>query len=413
MGSDNFSSTVDLLKGYNVNLYVGEEIIKGKLMGVETDHVIIEDENKYVYYYSIDKIHAITKNTKQYKGEEITTEFMKTQSLADLLSSLKNSWVSILCVNKQSFSGVLGIVNSDFVTLINGEDRILIKISHISNILKGYRKEEKEEKQDDSKNEAESNVSDSKSEEKEDTYVEEQVFMKSNKQENNDKQNKVVTMVENEPVVSPKVIVNQPENEKKVWAEPIKTSAPAARISNEIKPVKEEKKQSTPSESIQPMVNVKQNSHNEGKWTKTELSQSHKDDVKKQKSEVMIQNIVKLDKENVQKTTGVGVEKKSQGKQPVQEQVKTVPTLKKEVTSTSTRELLNKVIKVREAIDTNPQMKIEKSKRNSVETQKEENKSKAQSVGASRFSGEPAMRDFDRRSIFSGWPNRNQSQRRI
>jgi len=86
-----------------------QEIIKGKLMGVETDHIILEDDNNYVYYYSIDKIQAITKNTKQYKGEDITTEFMKTQSLADLLSSLKNSWVSILCLNKQSFSGVLSM----------------------------------------------------------------------------------------------------------------------------------------------------------------------------------------------------------------------------------------------------------------------------------------------------------------
>lgn len=413
MGSDNFSSTVDLLKGYNVNLFVGEEIIKGKLMGVETDHIILEDENAYVYYYSIDKIHAITKNTKQYKGEEITTEFVKTQSLADLLNSLKNSWVSILCLNKQSFDGVLGFVDADFVTLINGENRILIKISHISNILKGYRKEEKEEKQEDTKNEAESNVSDSKTEEKEDNYVEPQVFMKSNKQEKMEQQHQVVTMVENEPVVSPKMIVNQPESEKKVWVEPSKTSAPAAKISNEIKPAKEEKKHSIQSESIQQNVNVRQNSQNEGKWTKTELPQSQKDDVKKQKSEVMIQNIVKHDKENVQKPPGVSLEKKSQGKQPVQEQVKTVPTLKKEVTSNSTRELLNKVNKVKEAIDTNPQMKIEKSKRNSVEVQQEDKKTKAKEVGASRFSGEPAMRDFDRRTIFSGWPNRNQSQRRI
>ena len=139
-------------------------------MGVETDHIILEDENKYVYYYSIDKIQAITKNTKQYKGEDITTEFMKTQSLADLLSSLKNSWVSILCLNKQSFAGVLSIVDSDFVTLINGEDRILIKISHISNILKGYRKERKRTKE--MTNESDSTISDNKQEDTEDKYVE-------------------------------------------------------------------------------------------------------------------------------------------------------------------------------------------------------------------------------------------------
>jgi hypothetical protein len=58
-------------------------------------------------------------------------------------------------------------------------------------------------------------------------------------------------------------------------------------------------------------------------------------------------------------------------------------------------------------------MKIEKTKINTIESKKEDTKPKAQEVGASRFSGEPAMREFDRRSIFSGWPNRNNSQKRI
>ncbi|MBY0148382.1 hypothetical protein [Neobacillus niacini] len=411
MGSDNFSSTVDLLKGYNVNLYVGEEIIKGKLMGVESDHIILEDENKYVYYYSIDKIQAITKNTKQFKGEEITAEFVKTQSLADLLSSLKNSWVSILCLNKQSFSGVLSIVDTDFVTLINGEDRILIKISHISNILKGYRKEEKEEE---TKNESEAVVSDSKSEEKDDNYVETQVFMKSDKVEKNVQQ-LVVNNVENDAVVSPKVVVNQSESEKKVLAEPIKTSLPSSKINNEMKSPKVEKKQTTLVENNQQNVNVKQTGQNEGKWTKTEIPQSSQENVKKQKAEVVVQNIVKHDKESIQKPTGSSstAEKKAQVKQLIQDKIKTVPTLKKEAAPNSTQELVNRVKKVKETIDTNPIAKVEKSKRNNVESQKVDKKPKAQEVGASRFSGEPAMREFDRRSIFSGWPNRNNSQRRI
>jgi hypothetical protein len=402
MGTDNFSSTVDLLKGYSVNLYVGEEIIKGKLMGVESDHIIVEDENAYVYYYSIDKIQAITKNTKQFKGEEITAEFMKTQSLADLLSSLKNSWVSILCLNKQSFSGVLSIVDTDFVTLINGENRILIKISHISNILKGYRKEEKQEE---NKNETESTVSESKVEDTDDNYVETEVFMKADKEESNVQQ--VVNLVDNEAVVSPKVIVNQPESEKKVWAEPIKSSLSLEKMSNENK--KEEKKQSVHNESIQ--KNVKQST--ESKWSRTEIPQSHQEEVKKQKSEVFIQNIVKHDKESAQKPAAPSLERRAQVKQPVREQMKVEPSPKKEVTANSTQELLNKVKKVKETLDTNPLMKIEKSKINTVEIKKEDKKPKAQEVGASRFSGEPAMRDFDRRSIFSGWPNRNHSQKRI
>jgi chemotaxis protein histidine kinase CheA len=402
MGSDNFSSTVDLLKGYNVNLYVGEEIIKGKLMGVESDHIILEDEKAYVYYYSIDKIHAITKNTKQFKGEEITKEFMKTQSLADLLSSLKNSWVSILCLNKQSFDGVLGYVDSDFVTLINGENRILIKISHISNILKGYRKEEKQEENN---NETETAVSESKVEDTDDNYVETEVFMKVEKEEATVQQ--TVSLVDNEAIVTPKVIVNEPENEKKVWAEPIKSSLSLAKISNEDK--KEEKKQSVHNESIQ--KNVKQSK--ESKWSRTEIPQSHQEEVKKQKSEVVVQNIVKHDKEIAQKPAAPSLEKRAQVKQPVREQKKAESSPKKEVTAKATQELLNKVKKVKETLDTNPLMKIEKTKINTVESKKEDTKPKAQEVGASRFSGEPAMREFDRRSIFSGWPNRNNSQKRI
>lgn len=403
MGSDNFSSTVDLLKGYNVNLYVGEEIIKGKLMGVESDHIILEDEKKYVYYYSIDKIQAITKNTKQFKGEEITTEFMKTQSLADLLSSLKNSWVSILCLNKQSFSGVLSIVDTDFVTLINGEDRILIKISHISNILKGYRKEEKQEE---NKNETEAAVSESKVEvNDDDNYIETQVFMKEDKQESA-KVQQVVNLVDNEVIGSPKVILNQPENEKKVWAEPIKSSVPIGKVSNEMK--KEEKKQSVQHEGIQ--QTVKQST--DSKWVKTEVPQTHQEEVKKQKSEVVIQNIVKHDKENLQKAAAPSMDKRVQVK-PVREQLKVEPQTKKEVPASSTQELLNKVKMVKQTIDTNPLMKIEKTKMNTVESKKEDKKPKAQEVGASRFSGEPAKPDFDRRSIFSGWPNRHNSQRRI
>jgi chemotaxis protein histidine kinase CheA len=408
MGSDNFSSTVDLLKGYNVDLYVGEEIIKGKLMGVETDHIILEDENKYVYYYSIDKIQAITKNTKQYKGEDITTEFMKTQSLADLLSSLKNSWVSILCLNKQSFSGVLSIVDSDFVTLINGEDRILIKISHISNILKGYRKEEKQ--QEESTNQSEVTNSETKNETTDDKYVETQVFEKSNKRESAKKQQEVVSKVDNEAVVTPKASVNQTEIEKKVWAEPSNTSLPITKVNNDITIVKEEKKQNSQSENNQQNVSVKQNSHTESKWTKTEIPQAHQVDVKKHNPEVVIQNIVKHDKE---KLSSSSIDKRAQVKQPIRELIKSNPPQKKDVNAKSTEELLNKVKKIKETLDTNPLMKIEKTKKNTVESKKEEKKPKAQEVGASRFTGEPAPRDFDRRSIFSGWPNRNNSQRRI
>jgi hypothetical protein len=143
MGLDKFSSSLDLLLGFNVNLYIGEDIYNGKLIGVESDHIIMEDENNYVFYYSIEQIQAITKNTKLFQSEEITTDFLRTQSLTDVLNSFRHSWVTILCLNKQKFNGILSQVDEDFATLINGEERILIKLTHISNILKGFVNEEK------------------------------------------------------------------------------------------------------------------------------------------------------------------------------------------------------------------------------------------------------------------------------
>ncbi|MEH7120951.1 hypothetical protein V7128_26615, partial [Neobacillus vireti] len=146
MGLEKFSTALDLLIGFQVNLYVGEDIFKGKLIGVEADHVVLETDSKYIVYYNIDKIQAITKNTKQFQPEKTTVEFQKTQSLKELLLSFQYSWITILTINKQSFYGVLSEIDEDFVTLINGEERILIKLIHVSNILKGVIKEEPMEK---------------------------------------------------------------------------------------------------------------------------------------------------------------------------------------------------------------------------------------------------------------------------
>lgn len=174
MGLEKFTAALDLLKGFQVNLYVGEDIFKGKLIGVETDHVVLETDDKYIFYYNIEKIQAVLKNTRQFIPVGASVEFQKTQSLHELLHSFHYSWVTILSINKQKFYGVLSEIDEDFVTLINGEERILIKVAQISNILKGFVKEEpkkKNQKKSDSKNETQVQNQDEvkdKGEEKED-----------------------------------------------------------------------------------------------------------------------------------------------------------------------------------------------------------------------------------------------------
>ncbi|WP_066304958.1 hypothetical protein [Bacillus sp. FJAT-29814] len=163
MGLEKFTGALDSLKGFDVNLFVGEEVYKGKLLGVESDHVVLETDMKYIFYYRIDKIQAITKNTKDFKAKKSKAHFQQTQSLMELLNSFQNTWVSILSIHKQRFNGVLAEVDSDFVTLINGEERILLKLDYVSNILKGFIKEEENKEEKNEKAESQSKDSSSKS----------------------------------------------------------------------------------------------------------------------------------------------------------------------------------------------------------------------------------------------------------
>lgn len=377
MGTDNFSSTLDSLKGFQVNLYVGEEIIKGKLMGVETDHIVIEDENKYIYYYNIDKIQAITKNTKQFKSAEIT-DYMKTQSLKDLLLSLKNSWVTILCVNTQTFSGVLSIVDSDFVTLISGEERILVKISHISNILKGYKKQEKS-------NSAQGSDNSNTAQSSENSNV-----VTANANSEDKKAN-------HEEKETAKVVINETKKEKKVWSEPIKNATEktvivaSAKSNKEIKKSKSEMKQS------------------EKKQQKTEVKQNHANEPKIQKNEV-IHQVNNRENELVQPLLMNGSKEK---KVPVKNSSLEVPPMRMDNPTPKVEQPKKTVKNVQKELETPPFMKMDGSKKNVTENRRLEEKPKAQEVGASRFAGEPVSRDFDRRSIFSGWPNRKPSPRRF
>ncbi|PGY08214.1 hypothetical protein [Bacillus sp. AFS031507] len=166
MGIDKFSAALGLLKGFSVNLYVGEDVFNGKLIGVEADHVVLETDNKYVFYYNIDKIQAITKNTREFQPEKTNATFQKTQSLIDLLHSFQHTWITILTINKQRFTGVLSEIDTDFATLINGDERILIKLTHVSNILKGIIKEEAVKTASSNENEKGNKDSDNKNESK-------------------------------------------------------------------------------------------------------------------------------------------------------------------------------------------------------------------------------------------------------
>jgi hypothetical protein len=394
MGLEQATSTLDFLIGFNVNLYVGEEIFKGKLIGVETDHIILENDNNNIFYYSIDQIQAIAKNTKEFQGQEATAEYFQTQSLIDLLESLKNTWVTILCLNKQKFSGVLSQVDKKFATLISGEERIFIMLPHISNVFKGFIKEnkneneEKNQDQNQAKNQDRNQVNnqvqyqevnqdrdleknqDQYQEKNQDRYSEkiqdrdleknQDRYQEKKKEEPidigfNEKADHVTTSVQetNRPDESSvKVVASDSDKESKVW-------------SHSIKDVKEKLNVDTTQK-----INTKMKNSREDEF---QLSKREKDSKK----------VVVKSREN-------------EGKQHAKE-VK----FPKNVKATKKQE---PVIKGKDVVQPTSTTLPSKVEQKIPQAKSEEVKRKEDSIRSSRFVGEPAnLREIDR-AIFSGWP---------
>ncbi|WHY75145.1 hypothetical protein QNH20_13390 [Neobacillus sp. WH10] len=389
MGSDKFSAALDLLKGFNVNLYVDEEVFKGTLIGVEADHVVLETENKYIFYYNIDKIQAVTKNTRQFQPEKTTSEFQKTQRLTDLLRSFLHSWITILCTNKQRFSGVLSEIDTDFATLINGEDRIYIKLTYVSNILKGYIKEEKRTQ----------NETKEKDQNKNET--------KNNENEKNDEVNQTCQTTENNSKQTAKEISTSFEKKEKTTAqsEYSEKQSKVAAVEKIIEPLI-----TTDLSYSKNKVTLQMDDHtfkSRNRETSVDTEHKGKTDRKKQKNGKNKKE-KKNDKPSISKPKPIEPAKEMK---PVKETIIKVetkpadklPSIKMEAKPSKSQEttipVLSHTTANRKTEDTKSD-RFENDTKN-VWGQKDEEKR------TSRFSGEPVTPNKERAFPFAGWPNRN------
>ncbi|MEH7503596.1 hypothetical protein V7152_16550 [Neobacillus drentensis] len=418
MGLDKFSAALDLLKGFHVNLYVGEDIFKGKLIGVEADHVVLETENQYIFYYNIDKIQAITKNTKLFKPEKTKVHFQKTQSLSDLLHSFQHSWVTILTINKQKFSGVLSEIDTEFATLISGEEQILIKLTHVSNILKGFIKEETaksssskdNEKNKDSDNKKDSKDHSSSSGDKKDSKnhssssgdkegskkdkksksESKDECNSSDKKQKSEKSDKKQEAAIKEEYVEP--------NNTMVWSQPIKIESTMVQTKDEIysgtfktkKSQTEEKdssKNSTEMKKVKDDMSTKDKKSDEAKSSKSKDSDQSKE-MKQVKEAVTFQ---KTDNQPAPPYKVRQNEAKS---------TKTQETSKAAKSATTQNQATKKTDNKTNEIHTN-------------NTNQNVRKQKEQEQQVIRFTGEPVTRDSQRAFPFSGWPNRNNRTSRL
>jgi hypothetical protein len=404
MGLEKFSAALDLLKGFQVTLYVGEDIFKGKLIGVETDHVVLETENKYIFYYNIDKIQAILKNTKQFQPEQASVEFKKTQSLMELLHSFQYSWVTILSINKQSFYGVLSEIDEDFVTLINGEERILIKVAQISNILKGFIKEKQEKKEQEkteSKNETnnqekesnESNESDSKKKTETDNSKESNESKGSKEKTKTNKSNEKVEDHFSYPAIK--------EYKAETKASEKKSKSPSTYEKFEIKIEAESSEVMEPNQmvvwssshksepTIQDYLSAKGNMY----LDEFESMQMFKNEVKKPVSDI-VQKEHKKGEAIGSKSNNV---KSHQEPEKPSKPTSTSPSAKKEKKQEKPQET---VTPVSEKTETSSQEKVYNDTKKVWRQKKQESR-------AVRVTSEPVSQTQERTFPFAGWPSNN------
>ncbi|WP_312473137.1 hypothetical protein [Neobacillus sp.] len=388
MGGDKFSAALDLLKGFNVNLYVGEEVFNGKLIGVEADHVVLETDNKYIFYYNIDQIQAITKNTKQFQPEKAKTNFQTTQSLLELLHSFQHSWVRILSVNKQKFSGVLSEIDADFATLINGEERILIKLSHVSNILKGVIKEEekksevsKEHTKKENEAKGKGTFSTHKTEDKIENKVKSSIKEAFNASENKTKTASQIEKTEYQQEMEVQAKVKE-HNDHMEWSQPLITETAVTQptieaITNNI----ESKKQKT-DVTLPKATDEKKKNSNDMKISNNKTKKSSKE--KKKSNHERKHREEKNEEPKINKT----IEKTKETK-PVNEVARPI---KMETAPPSIIPTTNKEVKA---------VSEESSLNNQSLSKQKEHESRG-----FRFAGEPVSRESDPTFPFAGWPNR-------
>ena len=309
--------------------------------------------------------------------------------MIDLLNSLKNTWVTILCLNKQKFNGVISEVDKHFTTLISGEEKVLIKLSHISNVLKGFIKEN--ENSDQAENQ--------------------------DKNEETKQENHVEAVMNKEEEQLTERDTETEENETKVWSQPIKASDDSTRKGkNQIEKIEQEQPAEDLSQPevmetpIRMMTSEKETKvwsqpiKANGEKRSNETTRKGKNEMKKAKDETTSNRKKEKESKNVVVVNESKNVRQKEEKQIVQKVVKEEKG-NKEAKVPQKEESVNKGIDVLQ-----PTFSMQPStiKKEVTQSKNEDTRQKEQALRSFRFLGEPVTsREIERRpSIFEGWPNR-------
>lgn len=152
------SDLLDGLVGESVRVNRGgPESQKGTVVAVYSDYFVLLSEKGTFYYYQLQHLKSITRNTKDI-AEDVgeLPVFLEGEDFQSLLQNLQYRWVKINRGGPEKIEGILQDVSSEYVTLIVKEEVIKIAHFHVKSVNYGLQvsKEEEEEESDDTSNQS-------------------------------------------------------------------------------------------------------------------------------------------------------------------------------------------------------------------------------------------------------------------
>lgn len=126
----------------------GGESRTGKLIDVQSDYLVLVDEEENNVYYALPHVQSISENAKAnsalfFSTNSGTRETIRTKSFEELLRGLVANHVKINQGERESEQGTLLAVNDDHIVLYT-EDEVIVfyHLQHIKNVYVQMKKEE-------------------------------------------------------------------------------------------------------------------------------------------------------------------------------------------------------------------------------------------------------------------------------
>ncbi|WP_404451128.1 hypothetical protein LG329_12345 [Virgibacillus necropolis] len=136
------------LIGHEIKVvYPGPHTIKGLLVDIKEDYLILKNEKDLTHYIKLDNIKELTKNTKNLKVRDLSDiKFVNKPNFVELLKAFENEWLTVSRDGTEAIEGFLSNVHNVYITFIVNDEISFIPISQIatgaSNLVKQPKQEQ-------------------------------------------------------------------------------------------------------------------------------------------------------------------------------------------------------------------------------------------------------------------------------